>query len=86
MAGENDAKHLEYAAAQGLVLYSFNRGDYAALHTMFMEQGLSHGGIILSRHNRHSVGEQMRRLVRLADALSAEEMKDRIEYLNAWGD
>ncbi|MDQ3929854.1 MAG: hypothetical protein M3328_12015 [Chloroflexota bacterium] len=56
------------------------------LHAIFMEQGLSHGDIVLSRHNRYSVGEQMRRLVRLMDTLSAEEMKDQIEYLGAWGD
>jgi len=29
--------------------------------------------------------EQMRRLLRLASALTAEEMHSRIEFLSAWG-
>jgi hypothetical protein len=33
---------------------------------------------------RYSVGEQMRRLLRLIDTLTAEEMRNRIEFLSAW--
>lgn len=80
-----DAEHLAYAAAQGRVLYSFNTGDYQALHTTYLTQGMSHSGIILARQQRYSVGEQMRRLLRLIHTVSAEEMRDRIEFLSAWG-
>ena len=31
-----------------------------------------------------SVGEQMRRLLRLISSLTAEEMRNRIEFLSAW--
>lgn len=32
-----------------------------------------------------SVGEQMRRLLRLTSTLTAEEMRNRIEFLSGWG-
>jgi hypothetical protein len=49
-----------------------------------MQAGESHAGIILAVQQRYSVGEQMRRLLRLIDTLTAEEMRDRIEFLSAW--
>jgi hypothetical protein len=48
-----------------------------------MNQNRAHPGIILSRQDV-SVGEQMRRLLRLIDTLTAEEMRNRIEFLSAW--
>ena len=86
MAGREDAEHLNYSTSQALVLYSFNRKDYMSIHTAFMERGLSHAGIILGANNRYSVGEQMRRLLRLIDTLSFEEMRDKVEFLSVWRD
>lgn len=43
-------------------------------------------GIILARQQVYPVGELMRRLLRLIAAVPAEEMKDRVEFLNAWVD
>ena len=83
---QTDEQQLHFATSQSRVIYRFNQKDYAVLHSMLLGQGQSHAGIILAQKDRYSIGEQMRRLVRLADTLSAEEMKDRIEYLNAWGD
>jgi hypothetical protein len=80
-----DEEHLDYAAAQGRVLYSFNVGDFCRLHTAFLAQGKSHAGIILARQQRYSVGEQMHRLLKLIAAKSAEEMKNQVEFLSAWG-
>lgn len=80
-----DAEHLAYAAAQVRTIYSFNTGDYQALHTAYLMQGTAHAGIILARQQRYSVGEQMRRLLRLIHTVSAEEMRDRVEFLSAWG-
>ena len=48
-------------------------------------QGTSHAGIILSRQQPYSVGEQMRRLLKLIATKSAEAMRSRVEFLNAWG-
>ncbi len=80
-----DSKHLEYANLHRRTLYSFNVGDYMALHTAYMTTGQTHCGLILTQQQRYSVGEQMRRLVRLAQIKSAESMRDRVEFLSTWG-
>jgi hypothetical protein len=86
MEGDPDSRHLHYAAEHGLALFSYNIRDYRLLHTAFLEQGLSHAGIILLEQKlRLSVGEQMRRLVQLVDTLSAEEMEDQVVFLSNWG-
>jgi hypothetical protein len=81
--GKSDEEQLEWAAAKGLTLYSFNRGDFYALHTDWIRTGRSHAGIVLSRQDL-SIGDQMRRLLRLIASLSAEEMQDRVEFLSSW--
>lgn len=68
-----DQEHLEYATSQGRVLFSFNVGDFYRLHTTFLAQGKSHAGIILARQQHYSVGEQMRRLLKLIATKSEEK-------------
>ena len=83
MVGKTDEQQLEWTAANGRSLYSFNRGDFHRLHTRWLREGRSHSGIILSRQDL-SVGEQMRRLLRLINRLTPDGMRDRIEFLSAW--
>jgi len=83
MAGQADEQQLEWAASNGRALYSFNRGDFYGLHTIWLREGRHHSGLILSRQGL-SVGEQMRRLLRLIAARSAEDMQDHVEFLTAW--
>jgi len=85
MIERDDAEHLDYATAQGRVLYTFNVVDFYRLHMSYLAQGKSHTGIILARQQRYSVGEQMRRLLKLVVTKSAEEMKNHVEFLSAWG-
>jgi hypothetical protein len=80
-----DALHLEYATAQGRALYSFNVGDFYRLHTAFLAQGKAHAGIILAQQQRYAASEQMRRLLKLIAAKSAEDMQNQVEFLSAWG-
>jgi hypothetical protein len=84
MIEHSDVEHLEYTTRQGRVLYSFNRGDFDQLHTEYLSQGKSHAGIILARQQQYSVGEQMRRILKLNTAKSAEDMLDRLEFLSNW--
>jgi len=81
--GRTDEEQLTWAALHGRVLYSFNRGHFYRLHTIWLNENRRHSGIILALQGL-SVGEQMRRLLRLISALSAEEMENRIEFLSAW--
>ncbi len=84
MIERDDSEHLDYATAQGRVLYSFNVGDFYRLHIAYLAEGKSHAGLILARQQRYSVGEQMRRLLKLIATKSAEEMRNQIEFLSAW--
>jgi hypothetical protein len=84
MINQPDELHLECATALGRTLYSFNVGDYLALHTDYLTQGKHHAGVILAPQQTYSVGEQMRRLVKLMTLRSAEAMQDQVEFLSAW--
>lgn len=84
MIEQPDESHLAFAIAQGLVLYSFNIGDFYQLHTHYLSSGKNHAGIILSPQQRYTVGEQMRRLLRLSATLSAQDMQNRLEFLSNW--
>ena len=84
MIERQDAPHLEYATAQGRVLYSFNVRDFYRLHAAFLAQGKTPAGIILAQQQRYTVGEQMRRLLKLSAAKSAEDMQNQVEFLSAW--
>lgn len=85
MIERKDVEHLNYATGQGRVLCSFNVGDFCRLHNDCVAQGKSHAGIILMRQQYYSVGEQMRRLLNLMASKSADEMKNWVEFLSAWG-
>lgn len=84
MIERTDEEHLEYATTHGRVLYSFNVGDFYRIHSDYLSEGRSHAGIILARQQRYSVGEQMRGLLQLIAAKSAEEMQNRVEFLGPW--
>jgi hypothetical protein len=85
MMGYPDLRQLEYATSSGRVLYSCNIGDFHRLHWEYMNARRTHSGIILVPQQRYSVGEQLRRILVLASSLSAEQMKDRLEFLSSWG-
>jgi len=86
MIARTDEDHLAFATAQGRVLCSFNVGDFYRLHTRYIAQHQSHTGIVLARQQQYSVGEYMRRLLRLMAHLTAEEMHNRVGFLSAWGE
>jgi len=80
---KTDEEQLQWAAETSRVIYSFNRGDFLGLHSAWLHTGRSHSGIILSRQGL-SVGEQMRRLLRIVAFKSADEMRNQVEFLSAW--
>ena len=75
MIKREDKQHLDYATQQGRV-FSFNRSDFHRLHIQHMEQNKSHAGIILANQQQYSVGEQMRRNLRLSAAKTSGDMKN----------
>jgi hypothetical protein len=80
MIERQDEDHLKFATSSGRVLYSFNVGDFCRLHA----HDQTHAGLVVAQQQRHSVGEQMRRLMRLINSVSAEQMRNRLEFLGNW--
>lgn len=60
-----DEEHLIRAVSDNRVLYSFNVEDFYRIHTAWLTNGKSHVGMILAQQQRYSVGEQMRRFLKL---------------------
>ena len=85
LVGRADEEQIRWATQQKRVLYSFNRRDFYRIHSQMLREDQSHCGMILGTQQRYSVGEQMRRLLRLVNSLSAEQMHNRVEFLSAWG-
>ena len=42
--------------------------------------------IILARQQQYAVGERMRRLLKLMAHVTAEDIRNRVEFLSAWGE
>jgi hypothetical protein len=80
--GEPDPAHLEWCRQQRRCIVSFNVGDFAALHRDWLLAGTHHAGVIVS--DQRPLGDLVRRVLRLARTLTAEEMVDRLEYLSDW--
>ncbi len=72
----------DWASSENRALLTFNVGHFAALHARRIAEGRHHAGIIVS--TQRPIGEVIRRLVRLASALDAESMRDRLEFLSDW--
>jgi len=80
-----DSDQLAFAAENGWTLYSFNVRDFYQLHAQWLSEGRNHAGIIFARQQQYSVGEQMRRLLKLIATRTSEQMVNAIEFLSVWG-
>ena len=83
--GLDDVQQLEKAFRDERVLVSNNIGDFAKLHSQWIAESRHHAGIVLVGQQTLSLGEVVRRLARLSRSVSAEEMRDRLEWLSSWG-
>ena len=75
----------QWSTEHARVLFTCNARDFYKLHTLLIESGASHGGIILAPQQQYSIGEQLRRLLKLIAARSTEEMRNHLEFLSNWG-
>lgn len=80
--GVSDEAQLAFAAARSRTIFTFNTRDFAVLHTEYLSQQQPHAGIIVS--DQIHVGMIVRRLLKLLDAKSAEEMQNWLEFLSNW--
>lgn len=77
-----DEVHLAYAAELERTVFTFNTRDFVQLHGTWLAEGRNHAGIIVS--DQIHVGQIVRRLLKLFDARSAEEMQNWLEFLSNW--
>ncbi len=81
---KSDADQLAFAASRGRTVFTYNVGDFIVLHTEYINEGKNHAGIIIGDQGRFGIGEEIRRILRIIEAKSAEEMRNNIEYLSNW--
>jgi Domain of unknown function (DUF5615) len=86
MVGREDHEQLRHSTIQGRVMYTFNTGHFCALHASFLNRVEVHAGIVVSPQQRYTIGEQMRRLLNLIAAETAETMRNRLEFLTDWSE
>jgi hypothetical protein len=84
LAGCPDLDQLMRAESLGRVLYTFNARDFLKLHVEMQPNRQRHPGIIIGKQ-KYSVGEQLRRVLRLKNAKSTLDMRDSVEFISNWG-
>lgn len=82
LRGVSDEVQLAYAASEGRAILSFNMRDFVSLHTDYLHNGKQHSGIIVSTEIPFT--ELLHRTLRLLEALSSEDLKNRLEWLNRY--
>lgn len=80
----DDLDQLQWCIRNHRVLITSNIDDFYDLHSQLLRQNQSHSGIVTIQQQSLSIGERMRRLIKLWSALTAEEMVSRIEFLSHW--
>jgi hypothetical protein len=82
LQGKPDEVQLEWAAARGRTLYTFNVSDFCRLHREYLVRGARHSGIVVVPRQRYTVKQQIRLLSNLWKIKSAEEMRDHLHFLS----
>ena len=75
----SDAEQLAYAVSQHKTLLTHNRVDFEALAQTYFAAGQPHDGIVLAI--RRPPREITRRLLRILNAVTAEEMQNQVRYI-----
>jgi len=84
MIRQPDVAHLAHAARENRAVYTFNVGDFCRWHAEYVATARAHAGIVVSRQQHYSVGGQMRRPLRLIASRTADEMRNKLEFLSHW--
>jgi len=77
--GRTDQEQLSYAVGHERALLTHNRTDFEMLHRAYLESDQSHYGIILA--NRRPPYQLTKRLFRLFNEVTAEELENQILYI-----
>jgi hypothetical protein len=77
--GASDAVQLAHAVSLGRTFLTHNRADFEVLVQMYRQADQDHTGIILA--TRYPPYELVRRLLRVMNHFTAEEMENRVIYI-----
>ncbi len=80
MVEADDDEQLAFAASQQRAIVTFNHKDFAERHQRYLVEGKDHWGIVLS--TEEAVDVMRRRLLRLLNSMTAEELKNQMRWLN----
>jgi predicted nuclease of predicted toxin-antitoxin system len=80
MVEADDDEQLAFAALHQRAFVTFNHKDFAVRHAQYLAAGKEHWGIILSTEETTNV--LLRRLLRLLNTLSADDLRNEIRWLN----
>ena len=75
----SDVEQLAYAVSQHKTFLTHNRADFEALAKEYVAAGKTHYGIIIAV--RHPAHEIVRRLLRILNQVTADEMQDQVRYI-----
>ena len=84
LLGADDVDQIRWCARNQRVLVTSNIDDFYEIHSDLLKQSQRHAGIVAIQQQTLSIGERMRRLIRLWSAVRAEDMVNRIEFLSHW--
>lgn len=77
-----DHEQLTWAAARNRAVLTYNAADFVRLHREFIEAALTHAGIIIAAQQKVTIGERMRKVLRLCASLGTDATQNRIKFLN----
>lgn len=80
--GHSDEEQLAHAISERRTILTCNVGDFMQLHTEYLQSNREHCGIIVSK--RLPIREMIRRMFALLNSISADEMRNRLEFLTDW--
>jgi hypothetical protein len=77
--GATDANQLHYAASHDRAILTHNRQHFVELAKEYSLAGQHHAGIIIA--GRYPAYEVLRRLLRILNGVTAEEIRDQIQFI-----
>jgi predicted nuclease of predicted toxin-antitoxin system len=74
-----DEQIMEYAVGKHRAVVTFNVRDYVPIAIQYAEDGKEHYGVVVSKELSH--GELKRRVTKLLESVTAEELMNVVRYL-----
>ncbi|MBI5042775.1 MAG: DUF5615 family PIN-like protein [Nitrospirae bacterium] len=80
--GLSDTEQLKYATAGNRAIVTFNIADFNKLHSEFINNGIEHSGIILSK--QLPMGIIIKALLKLISDVKIKNLRNNIIWLSDW--